>query len=175
MNLWTKGRPRRANPTSLGSQILCLLTVGDTPVNSHYIQENNGPTPQVVVSKLRPQLSLQQIRLSFRGAPDGQREQLQLPQDGSCLSNRLQRASFINQCSLLSMNMKQKLSSLCPIPMSSSIDCVPDLHALWSFQYFSFCKQPVEPLTPRPKIFRLVHPSIPILISQGPASSLSEP
>lgn len=62
-------------PHFFGSQILCLLTVGDTPVNSHYIQENNGPTPQVVVV-LRLQLSLQQIRLSFRGALDGQREQL---------------------------------------------------------------------------------------------------
>ena len=66
---------------------------------------------------------------------DGQRE---LPQDESCLSNRLQRASLAINAPWWVWIWSRKLVSFVSTPMSSSIDCVPDLHVFeFSVLFFS--------------------------------------
>ena len=168
-----KGGLRRANPTwLLGSQILCLLTVGDTPVNSHYIQENNGPTPQVVVSKLRSQLSLQQIGLSFRGAL---RWPERAPTGWVMLVQQIAESLLGNQCSLVSMNMKQETCIFCVHSHEFIHWLCTWPPCLWVFSTVFFCKQLVEPLTPAAQDFKACSPQCSHSISQGQASSLSEP
>lgn len=102
------GGLRRANLTSLlGSQILCLFTVGDTPVN---------PTGCCLQAEATAQPSADQAVI--QGSTQMTREKGSLASTGwVILVQQIAESLPGSQCSLVSMNMKTGNSYLlCPLP-----------------------------------------------------------